>query len=225
MTDFTLIVETDIPTGWFVRVSLIWMAIVSDDFEERLRRLEDLSQLPGGHSRVQPDVHAGPPSESLPSCDAEAMENDRDRRSIEELVRHNADLCDAQYDPDKLAPLYTDDAVWESSSASGTSDFGTYRGRSQIRNFFAEISAQIVYTHHISMSPQIEILERGRSARGRWNILVLMELADDGAALDHNLVKIMSGTEDHKYQCLDGRWLFSRVNVHTRFDLRVRQAG
>lgn len=161
----------------------------------------------------------------MQSLDVESMENDRDRRSIEELVWHNADLCDAQYNPDQLAPLYTEDAVWESSSADGTSDFGTYRGRPQIRDFFAEISAQIVYTHHISMSPQIEILEPGRSARGRWNILVLMKLADEGAAHAENPVKIMSGTEDHEYRCVKGGWLFSRVNVHTRFDLRVRQAG
>ena len=33
------------------------------------------------------------------------------------------------------------------------------------------------------------------------------------------------GTRRHEYRRLNGGWLFSRVNVPTRFDPRVRQAG
>ena len=41
-----------------------------------------------------------------------------------------AALCDAQYDADGIALLFTEDALWESP------DLGRFEGREAIRGFF-----------------------------------------------------------------------------------------
>jgi hypothetical protein len=148
-----------------------------------------------------------------------------DERAIQRLVRHYADVCDEMYDPVKLAPLFTEDAVWEASSENGTSDFGVHRGRQAIHDFFAGVSAQMVHAHHIVMSAEIDIVEPGRSATGRWNTLVLMKLADDEHAVTANDAKLMSAVYRHTYRCDDGIWRFEHLHVHTLFDLRLPQVG
>ena len=151
--------------------------------------------------------------------------NLEDERAIQRLVRHYADVCDEMYDPDKLAPLFTEDAVWASSSENGTSDFGTHRGRQAIYDFFAGVSSQIVHAHHIVMSPEIDVLEPGRSAKGRWNTIVLMKLVSDEHSVGEGDAKLMAAVYQHQYRCEDGIWRFAHLSVHTRFDLRLAQIG
>ena len=148
-----------------------------------------------------------------------------DERAITRLVRHYADVCDEMYDPDKLAPLFTEDAVWEASSESATSDFGVYRGRQAIYDFFAGVSSQIVHAHHIVMSPEIDIEIPGRSAVGRWNTIVLMKLSSDEFAVTSSDAKLMAAVYRHRYACENGVWRFAHLHVHTRFDLRLPQVG
>lgn len=148
-----------------------------------------------------------------------------DERAIQRLVRYYADVCDEDYDPDKLAPLFTEDGVWEASSENGTSDFGVYRGRQAIYDFFAGVSSEIVHAHHIVMSPEIDVLEPGKSAAGRWNTIVVMKLASDEYARDQSDAKLMAAVYRHQYRCADGIWRFSHLHVHTRFDLRLHQIG
>jgi len=44
-------------------------------------------------------------------------------------VHRYAELCDAAYDPDGLAALFTEDATWSSRTRDGSVDFGRYEGR------------------------------------------------------------------------------------------------
>lgn len=145
----------------------------------------------------------------------------RDENEIERLVRTYADICDEDYDPERLSALFTEDAVWAASSEHGTSDFGVYHGRDAIREFFAGVSSQIIYAHHIVMSPEIDVTEPGRTARGRWNTIVMMHLRDDPYSEDEASVKMISAVYRHQYRKEDGRWLISRLDVHTRFDVRI----
>lgn len=156
---------------------------------------------------------------------SDAEDVHRDVIAIERLVRTYADVCDEMYDPDKLAPLFTEDAVWAATSEHGTSDFGVYEGRPAIRAFFASVSAQIVHAHHIVMSPEIDVVVPGRDATGRWNTIVLMKLSNDEYQQHDDEAKLMSAVYTHRYRCVDGRWLIARLDVHTRFDLRLRQVG
>jgi hypothetical protein len=149
----------------------------------------------------------------------------RQVREIEALVRRYADVCDEAYDPDKLVQLFTADAVWEASSEQGTSDFGVHSGRQEIYDFFAGVSREIVHAHHIVMSPEIELTEPGVAATGRWNTIVLMQLANDEHATDAGQAKLMAGVYTHQYRCEEGVWRMSHLHVHTRFDLRLSHIG
>ena len=150
---------------------------------------------------------------------------DADERAIERLVRTYADVCDLGYDPELLAPLFAEDAVWASTSENGTSDFGVYTGKVAIRAFFAGVSSQIVFAHHIVMSPEIEVLVPHESAIGRWNTIVAMKLVDDSYREHDDEAKLMTAVYTHQYRCTNSVWQISRLDVHTRFDFRLRSLG
>ena len=160
----------------------------------------------------------------LPSALDELVAVLRDKAEIERLVRIYADVCDEDYNPDKLAELFTEDAVWEASSESGTSDFGVHRGRAAIREFFAGVSSEIVHAHHIVMSPEIDVVEPGRSATGRWNTMVWMRLREDPLGQPGE-AKLISSVYQHEYRHTDDGWRIAHLHVHTRFDLRARVVG
>lgn len=160
----------------------------------------------------------------LPDDPAQLMAVLKDRAEIEFLVRRYADICDEDYDPEKLVHLYTEDATWSSSSESGTSDFGTHVGRDAIMEFFGGVSGSVRFAHHIVTSPEIEILEPGRRARGRWNTLVLMNLAADEYGRDGEC-KLIAAVYHHEYRCEPDGWRIARLHVHIRFDTRLRLVG
>jgi hypothetical protein len=157
----------------------------------------------------------------LPSDPEQLLAILRDKAEIEFLVRRYADICDEDYDPAKLVHLYTEDATWSSSSEGGTSEFGTHVGRDAIMEFFGGVSGQVVFAHHIVMSPEIEILEPGKRARGRWNTLVFMNLFEDEYGRESER-KLIAAVYHHEYRCGDDGWRISRLHVHIRFDARIR---
>ena len=53
-----------------------------------------------------------------------------DIESIRQLKHRYCELCDADYDADALAALFTDDAVWDGGP------MGAHHGRDAIRRFF-----------------------------------------------------------------------------------------
>jgi len=148
-----------------------------------------------------------------------------DERSIERLFRKYADICDESYDPEQLAELFTEDAVWAASSESGTSDFGVYKGRQAIYDFFAGVSSQMVQAHHIVMSPEVDVTVPGVEANGRWNTIVMMKLADDPYSDGKDEAKMMTAVYTHKYRCEEGVWRIAHLQVHTLFDVRLKQVG
>ncbi len=148
-----------------------------------------------------------------------------DKAKIERLFRTYADACDEGYDPELLGPLFTEDAVWAATSESGTSDFGVHEGRAAIKKHFAGTSARIPLSHHIAMSPQIDIVVPGKEATGRWNTIVFMKLESDPLRERDGEAKMMAAVYRHQYRCENGTWLIAKLDVHTRFDTRVRQVG
>lgn len=161
---------------------------------------------------------------ALPADSEGLLQVLRDKVEIERLVRRYADLCDEGYEPEALGALFTTDGVWAASSEAGTSDFGVYEGRDAIKAFFASVSAEIVFAHHIVMSPEIDVIMPGSSARGRWNTMVWMRLREDplGVAGD---CKLMAAVYRHEYRHTEEGWRIAHLHVHTRFDARLRLVG
>ena len=74
--------------------------------------------------------------------------------AIEDIKRMKARYChyaDHGYDPDGLASLFIEDAIWDGGA------FGLYEGREAIRAFFAGIKDDIVFAIHPVMNPIITV--------------------------------------------------------------------
>ena len=97
-------------------------------------------------------------------------------REIHALVHRYAELCDAAYDPDGLAALFTEDATWSSRTRDGSVDFGRYEGREAIRKFFAGASKDLgPMTLHYLLAPRVELAEDGASATGVCYLLAVLD--------------------------------------------------
>jgi ketosteroid isomerase-like protein len=80
--------------------------------------------------------------------------------------------CDDKYNPDKLATLFTQDAVWHAAHR------GRLEGREAIREFFAGISKKISFAAHLVMNDMIEV--NGERATGRWRMVMASMETFDG---------------------------------------------
>ncbi len=71
--------------------------------------------------------------------------------AIRHLKARYAAYCDDQYNPEGLAALFTEDAVWESQG------LGRFEGRDAIREFFRGASQLFTFAIHYSLNGQIDV--------------------------------------------------------------------
>ena len=83
-----------------------------------------------------------------------------DIEQIKQLKARYALACDDDYEPDTLAALFTEDAVWDGGF------MGRAEGREGIREFFANASSIVDFAVHGISNPLIEI--EGDRAHGLW---------------------------------------------------------
>src|SRR5205823_11375795 len=86
--------------------------------------------------------------------------------AIRELKARYADVCDTGYDPVRMRPFFTEDAVWD-----GGPRFGRYEGVDAVCEFFAGISSEITWALHYMIAPIIDVSEDCRTATGTWYLL------------------------------------------------------
>lgn len=114
-----------------------------------------------------------------------------DAEAIRNLKARYAALCDQQYDADRIAALFAEDALWESPG------LGRFEGREAIRNFFRGASAIFSFAVHYSLNSQIEV--DGDTARASWYLFMPCTLAAGNramwrASIDHETYARISGT-------------------------------
>ena len=131
-----------------------------------------------------------------------------DTDAIRNLKSRYAELCDDNYNPDGIAALFAEDAVWESES------LGRYEGREAIRDFFARASSIFSFAIHYSLNSQIE--ETGNRARAQWFLFMPCTLAANNEAMWR------AGIDREEYTRIDRSWLFSYKHstpvFHSSFD-------
>ncbi len=98
-----------------------------------------------------------------------------DTDAIRNLKARYAELCDDNYNPDGIAALFVEDAVWESGS------LGRFKGREAIREFFRGASKIFTFAIHYSLNPQIEVT--GDTARARWYLFMPCTVGDGDRAM------------------------------------------
>jgi len=151
-----------------------------------------------------------------PTTDLAAMVTE-----LRERVRHLEDIaarrnrkaeyaaaCADNYDADRLAALFVEDATWESQG------MGKYEGREAIREFFRGISGHFVFALHYGLNPQIEVT--GDTARARWYLFMPCTVGDTGKAMWR------AGLDEEEYVRVQGKWMYqskkSAPFFHTTFE-------
>lgn len=133
----------------------------------------------------------------------ERVQRLEDIEEIRRLKIRYAQLCDANYDPEGLAALFTEDGVWDGG------EFGVYKGREAIRGFYAQISKKFTFALHYMTGHMIDLDPSGQEASGSW-YLFLPATADGRAVW-------LALTYSDRYRKVDGRWLFSLVKLNLAF--------
>jgi limonene-1,2-epoxide hydrolase len=120
-----------------------------------------------------------------------------DIEAVKQLKYRYCMACDDDYNPAELAPLFTEDAVWDGGA------MGRFEGREAIRTFFAGASKLVPFAVHQVTNPVIEI--DGDLAHGHWYLWEPIVFAQG----DHALW--MAGRYDDRYRRDGDRWLFEAV--------------
>ena len=124
--------------------------------------------------------------------------------AIRQLKARYADVCDTGYDPDRMEPLFTRDAVWD-----GGERFGRYEGIDAIRGFFAGVSSQITWALHYMIAPIVEVEPDGRTATGSWYLWQPCTVV----GTDGPQAVWLTGRYADRYRLEDGGWRFSEVRL------------
>jgi ketosteroid isomerase-like protein len=132
-----------------------------------------------------------------------------DTEAIRNLKAEYAAYCDDSYDANKIAELFTKDAVWESEG------FGRYEGREAIRMFFAGASKIISFAIHYSLNSRIEVT--GDTARARWYLFMPCTVAKGNRAMWR------AGIDDEEYVRVNGQWKFRRKTATSLFSTPLEE--
>ena len=117
--------------------------------------------------------------------------------------------CDNGYDADAIASLFWDDAVWDAGPG-----FGRYEGPDAIREFFASVSADIIWARHLVVNELIDIA--GDSATGEFQIIQPCTFGN-GDGGDGGQAAWLLGRYEEVYARRDGIWKYLRLTAEIEF--------
>jgi hypothetical protein len=126
-----------------------------------------------------------------------------DIEEIRRLKLRYARRCDDHYDPDGLAALFTEDAIWDAG------ELGVFTGRDAIRAYWATSSERIPFAIHFISNHVVDIGPSGVDASGTaylWEPLTFGEQAMWSAVV-----------YTEAYRKIDGQWFFARMELETAF--------
>jgi hypothetical protein len=126
--------------------------------------------------------------------------------AIRRLKHTYCKYCDQNYDPDGLASLFWEDAVWDAGP-----DFGKHVGPAAIRAFFADVSAAIVWARHLVMNERIDV--EGDQARAEFQIIQPCTFKGESADRAAWLV----GQYTESYTRRAGLWKYQTLRADIEF--------
>lgn len=133
----------------------------------------------------------------------ERLQRIEEIEAIRNLKFKYARLADQQ-DPDAMAELFTEDAIWD-----GGEQFGRHEGRESIHKFLISTWQSLTWAIHLMTNPEIEIEPSGTEATGRWYLWEPATIS--GRPL------WMVGHYVDRYRKVKGQWLFSHVELGFEF--------
>lgn len=133
---------------------------------------------------------------------------------IRRLKLQYAVACDNDYQPDVIAPMFTEDAIWD-----GGERWGRHDGRQAIYDFFAETSKTISFALHLMIGGDIDVDETATTATGFWQLYEPVAISDGGQGFS----AVMAGTYNDEYPLTDDGWKFSVVRLNWAMQARIDQ--
>lgn len=131
------------------------------------------------------------------------MQRLEDLEAIRTLKYRYCQACDDDHNPDKLGPLFTEDAVWEATVMSRA------EGRSAIQKLLGDLgrSGTIRNSAHHALNPVIEV--NGDSAKGHWRLIMLYTgINPDGSVHFSRII----GWYDEQYRRTADGWQISHLH-------------
>lgn len=125
-----------------------------------------------------------------------------DIEAIKQLKHRYSHICDDLHNPDTIASVFAEDAIWESE------DFGKAEGHAEIRKLFQGFRDMFSFSQHNMMNPIIEV--DGDRATGIWYIMGPWTYNEGGEA------KWFALRYDDDYVKVNGEWKYQHLRVKLR---------
>ncbi|MFT4562085.1 MAG: ketosteroid isomerase-like protein [Gammaproteobacteria bacterium] len=125
-----------------------------------------------------------------------------DIEAIKQLKALYCEICDDMHNPDRIASVFAEDAIWESP------DFGQAKGHDEIRQLFQNFKDKFSFSQHNIMNPRVEV--DGNSATGIWYI------AGPWTETEGSKETWMMARYDDDYVKIDGQWKYQHLRVKVR---------
>lgn len=126
-----------------------------------------------------------------------------DIEAIRDLKHRYCAHCDDNYNPDGIAALFTEDAIWEGGP------LGRAEGREAIHAYFSVAPRAVPFAIHQVSNPIIEI--NGDTATGSWYLWQPMHYAPTGQA-----VWLAALYQDRYRRGEDGVWRIEHLHLTLR---------
>ena len=125
-----------------------------------------------------------------------------DIEAIKQLKALYCEICDDMHNPDRIASVFAEDAIWESA------DFGKAQGHDAIRELFRGFQKMFSFSQHNIMNPRIEV--NGDRATGIWYIM------GPWTHSENNREIWMPARYDDDYVKIDGEWKYQHLRAAVR---------
>jgi SnoaL-like domain len=132
----------------------------------------------------------------------ERIQRLEDLEAIKQLKHRYATHCDDGYPPDLLAPLFTENAIWDGHG------LGRFEGREAIRAFFAGCSKTVTFAVHHVTNPVIRV--DGDRASGDWVLWQPIVFARG------NRAAWLAARYHDRYVRVVGEWRFEHVEIDVK---------
>ena len=126
------------------------------------------------------------------------------REEIGELMAAYLYLADRDPDADKIADLFSEDAIWEPRGNFALEQEASH-GRETIRALFAALPQTMSFGAHFITNSVVEIADDLETARGRWHTFELLTKENPTVQL------AQIAWYDNDFVRVDGRWRIERI--------------